>query len=100
MSGLINPINYLFDEKEVERNKLIVRNKIPYSDLDLPQEEREESMGTDRPIDFGHSMSGMIGGLLDVGFELTGFFEDRWGGGDMLSKHIDVFFAIHATKKS
>lgn len=98
ISGLINPVHYIFDEREKERGKLIVRHKIPYSDLDLDSTEREETMGHERPIDFGHSLTDMIGGVITAGFQVSGFYEDAWGGSDKLSKYIDTFFAILATK--
>ena len=98
VSGLINPVHYIFDEREKDRGNLIVRHKIPYSDLDLDEEEREKTMGKERPIDFGHSLSEMIGGVIAAGFQISGFYEDRWGGSDKLSKYIDTFFAMLATK--
>ncbi len=98
ISGMINPLNYLFDEREKDRDELVVRHSIPYCDLDLPEAERETILGDNRPVDFGHSLTDLIGGVLDAGFELRGFFEDKWGGGDKLSQHIDVFFAILAIK--
>lgn len=98
ISGLINPTNYLFDEVSRDRGELVVRHKIPYSDLDLPESERESIWGTERPIDYGHSLDSMMGGLLRVGFQMTGFYEDRWGGDDKLSEHLDVFFAVQMIK--
>ena len=98
VSGLINPVHYIFDEREKDRGNLIVRHKIPYSDLDLDDVEREETMGEERPIDFGHSLTEMIGGVMAAGFQLSGFYEDAWGGSDKLSEYIDTFFALLATK--
>ncbi len=98
ISGMINPNNYIFDEVARDREELVVRHKIPYSDLDLPESEREAIWGSDRPIDYGHSLDDLLGGLLRVGFELTGFYEDRWGGDDKLSEYLDVFFAVKMTK--
>jgi SAM-dependent methyltransferase len=98
ISGLINPVNYIFDEVQRDQGNLEVRHKIPYSDLDVPDAERAEIWGDERPVDFGHSMDSMIGGMLRVGFFLTGFYEDRWGGDDQLSEHLDVFFAVKMTK--
>ena len=100
VGGMINPNNYLFDEVARDEGELIARHKIPYSDLDLEESERVAIWGTERPIDYGHSLNAMIGGMLDVGFQLTGFYEDRWGGDDKLSEHIDVFFAVKMTKPS
>ena len=98
LAGLINPINYLFDAQAMEKGKFVVRHKIPYSDLDLPKQERDETLGPERPIDFGHSLTELIGGQLDAGFVLAEMFEDRWGGNDPLSEKIDVFLATRAVK--
>lgn len=99
VGGMINPNNYLFDEVARDRGELIARHKIPYSDLDLDESERMAIWGDQRPVDYGHSLDSMIGGMLRVGFCLTGFYEDRWGGGDKLSEHIDVFFAVKMSKQ-
>lgn len=98
IAGLINPVNYLFDAAALEKGKFVVRHQIPYSDLDLPAAERTETLGPERPIDFGHTLTDLIGGQLDAGFLLTGMFEDRWGGNDPLSNKIDVFLATQAKK--
>ena len=38
-----NPIVFLFDEKELANERLIVRHSVPYSDLtDLTDEERQK----------------------------------------------------------
>ncbi len=39
ITGWINPVYYLFDAVEMDRNRLRVRHAIPYSDFDLPDEE-------------------------------------------------------------
>jgi SAM-dependent methyltransferase len=98
IAGMLNPIHYLFDARQRDKNKLVVRHKIPYSDLDLDEEERLDLIGTERPIEFGHSISDLIGGQIAAGFALTGFFEDRWGDRDKLSDLIPVFFCTRARK--
>ena len=98
MTGFINPVYYLFDAAKMDRDELAVRHKIPYSDFDLPAEERERLLGSERPIEFGHSLEQFIGGQCEAGLQLVGFFEDGWGGGDQLSKLISVFAATLAQK--
>ena len=98
MTGFINPVYYLFDAAKMDRDEFVVRHKIPYSDFDLPAEERERLLGPERPIEFGHSLEQFIGGQCKAGFQLVGFFEDGWGGGDQLSKLISVFAATLAQK--
>jgi SAM-dependent methyltransferase len=98
IAGMINPIYYLFDAKKMDRGELIVRHKIPYSDLNLSAEERARVWGDSRPLEFGHSLAELIGSQLDVGFQLTGFYEDGWAGNDRLSEMISTFFATRALK--
>ncbi|WP_182869454.1 class I SAM-dependent methyltransferase [Stieleria mannarensis] len=99
ISGMMQPVNFLFDAVKRDRGKLKVRFKIPYSDLDLPPEEREQTIGPERPIDFGHSLADLIGGQLDAGLMLTDIMEDVWGGDDVLSDHIATFIATRAVKR-
>jgi SAM-dependent methyltransferase len=98
IAGLMQPVNFLFDAVERDRGKLMARFRIPYSDLDLPAEERARTLGPERPIDFGHSLSDLVGGQLEAGLLLTHMMEDRWGGDDVLSDHIATFLATRAIK--
>ncbi len=98
ISGVIQPLNFLFDAVKRDHGKLKVRFKIPYSDLDLPPEELDQTIGPERPIDFGHSLTDLLGGQLDAGFMLTDIMEDGWGGDDALSDRIATFMATRAVK--
>jgi SAM-dependent methyltransferase len=98
ISGMINPVYYLFDAVNMDRGELVARHKIPYSDLDLSPEERTKIWGDSRPLEFGHTISELIGSQLEVGFQLTGFYEDGWSGDELLSSMISTFFATRAKK--
>lgn len=98
IAGFMQPVNFLFDEVDRDRGELRVRFRIPYSDLDLPPEEFEQTVGPERPIDFGHSLTELIGGQLDAGLVLTDIMEDGWGGDDSLSDRIATFMATRAVK--
>ena len=97
-TGFINPLWYVFDAAKMDKGKLKARHKIPYSDLQLSDKKRERLIGPDRPLEFGHSLADLIGGQLEAGFQMTGFYEDRWGDDDKLSELIDVFIATCAQK--
>ena len=98
ITGLINPVNFLFDEVKATQGEFVVSHRIPYSDLDLSKEQREKVLGRERPIRFGHSLAAMLGGLTQAGFHLDGLFEDRWGVGDPLSQRIELFLGVRATR--
>lgn len=96
--GAMNPNNFVFDAMKRDEGELVVRHKIPYSDMHLDKAEREQLKGTDWPIEFGHTLDDLIGGQTRAGLQIVGFFEDRWGGEDCLSDMIDVFFCTRAKK--
>jgi hypothetical protein len=52
------------------------------------------------PLEFGHSLADQIGGQLDAGFMLTGFYEDRYTDvdGDRISRYMDTFIATRACR--
>lgn len=97
LTGVINPLYYIFDAAKMDRGDLQVRHKIPYSDADLG-DEQIDLLGEERPREFGHSLTDLIGAQLDAGFQMTGFYEDTWGGNDKLGTHISTFFATRCLK--
>jgi SAM-dependent methyltransferase len=79
LAGFVNPVLYVFDDAAAtDRNELVVRYPIPYSDLtSLTDEERRRYTDKSEPLAFGHTLGDLLGGQLAAGFVLTGFFEDR-----------------------
>ena len=100
LSGFCNPICYLFDYEKSQKGILDVRHKIPYSDLEsLSASERQKFIDDDEPLCFGHTLQDQIGGQIDAGFAITGFYEDGWGEeSEPLDKFIDCFIATRALK--
>lgn len=101
LSGFTNPAMYLFDFDLIEREKILdVRYKIPYSDLEsLSEEEKQHYISEHLPFEFGHTLDDQIGGQIESGFVLTGFYEDRYPAGeDLLSEYMAVFIATRALK--
>ncbi|MEV7083035.1 class I SAM-dependent methyltransferase [Streptomyces sp. NPDC093516] len=77
LSGFLNPDLYLFDAESLEtRGELVVRHRLPYSDLThLEPAERERLWGPDAPVEYSHSLSEQLGGQIAAGFAITGFTE-------------------------
>jgi len=100
LAGCVNPVAYLFDLKSWNEGRLVVRYKIPYSDLrDLSAAEFQELIAAkNEPVCFGHSLRDLIGGQIDAGFWIAGFYEDNGGGTDPLDPYIDHYFATRAIK--
>lgn len=80
MSGFMNPSFFLFDHEESNAaGSLEVRYPLPYSDLSsLSREDALTMRSNRRTVEFGHSLEAQIGGQIDAGFLIAGFYEDYW----------------------
>lgn len=98
ISGFANPIEYIFDYKELEQGRFIVRHNIPYSDLtSISKDELNELvLDQNEGICFGHSLYDQIQGQIAAGFFIAGFYEDK--GGSALDQYIDSSIATKAIK--
>jgi SAM-dependent methyltransferase len=75
MTGFMNPDIYIFDVVALdEREEFVVRHKIPFTTLDLREDERTRAYG-DGPIEYSHTLTEQIGGQLSAGFVLTHLVE-------------------------
>ena len=75
--GLANPILYIFDEK-VQEKKLKIKYTLPFSDtISLSKKELDKRLQKKDTIEFSHTLDSIIGGLLNAGFVLEGFFSDK-----------------------
>jgi len=98
LSGFANPVRYLFDREEADRGTFVVRHALPYSDLtSLSRAALDEYIKKGEPLEFGHSLDDQIGGQLEAGFAITGFYEDRWPE-HPLDKYVPMFMATRAVK--
>ncbi len=102
LAGFCNPIIFIFDDALREQQKLKVRHRIPYSDLEsLTEEEFFRYAEAGEPACFGHTLDDQIGAQIDTGFAITGFYEDDWGpdSDDILAQYIKTFISTRATKR-
>lgn len=77
MTGFMNPVHYIFDLYKMDEGILEVTHSIPYSDLtSLPREDLEEYLAKGLPVEFGHSLTDLLGGQCDAGFVITDMYED------------------------
>lgn len=98
LAGFTNPVLYLFEDTADDDGQFVVKHRIPYSDLtSLDHDGRRKYTDKTEPLCFGHTLQDQIGGQLDAGFVLTGFYED---GGESwrLSEYILPFAATRAVK--
>jgi SAM-dependent methyltransferase len=98
LAGFTNPLLYIFDTDLLEAGKLEVRHSIPYSDVEsLTPDQKQQYREAGYPLEFGHTLDDQIGGQIDAGFVLTGFYEDI-DPTSVLGKIIPTFIATRAEK--
>ncbi len=98
LAGFQNPVVYIFDLELAEHGQLQVKNALPYSDLtSMAEEERQRYIQSGEPLEFSHTLEDQIGGQLDAGFLLAGFYED-YSPYDTLSDYMPTFIATRAIK--
>ncbi len=102
LSGIMNPDYYVFDFKKAELEGILeVRHPLPYSDLShLTKSELADQLKDGEALEFSHTMETLVGGQIEAGFQLVGFYEDRFGleVNDAVSKFMPVCFATRAVK--
>lgn len=77
MTGSMNPVHYIFDLYKADDGILEVAYAIPYSDLtSISQEDLEEHIEKGLPVEFGHSLTDLIGGQCAAGLVITDMYED------------------------
>jgi SAM-dependent methyltransferase len=101
LAGFTNPVLFAFDPDELEAGRMVWRWPIPYSDLEsLTAEELRRYTDPGEPLVFGHTLEDQLGGQVDAGLCITGFFEDR---GDsekerVLHQNVAGYIATRAVK--
>jgi len=102
LAGFTNPLLFCFDNEARERGELVVRHRIPYSDVtSISEAERRRWVDNNEPLEFGHTLADQIGGQLDAGFQLTAMYEDVEHLDEAkrtISNYIPTFIATRAVK--
>lgn len=99
LSGFAQPVIYLLDPDLEKQGVMQLKYRMPYSDLtSLSDEERRRYTDKGEPLCVAHSLEDQIGGQLDAGFLLAGFYEDKHVEGDLFSEYLSGFCATRAVK--
>ena len=96
LTGFMNPDVYLFDEASLDQQTLVVRHRLPFSSLDLSENDRMCTYG-DGPIEYSHSLTEQIGGQLKAGFMLTDLVEAPHHA-DITAEYFPAYIATRAIK--
>ena len=98
MMGAMNPVHYIFDLYKIDEGLLEVTHSIPYSDMtSISDEEQNELIEKGLPLEFGHSLTDLLGGQLMAGFVITDFYEDYMLDSPLQNYHPN-FIATRARK--
>lgn len=77
MTGSMNPVFYIFDFAKMEEGVFEVKYAIPYSDLkNLSKEDLGKYIDEGIPLEFGHSLTDLLGGQCAAGFAIVDMYED------------------------
>lgn len=101
LTGFNQPFVYIFDyQAEEERGVLELKHKLPYSDSEsLSAEEKQKLIEKGEPFEFSHSLDAQIGGQIEAGFLIAGFYEDWWADeARLLNKYAPTFISTRAIK--
>ncbi|MEP5938366.1 MAG: class I SAM-dependent methyltransferase [Erythrobacter sp.] len=98
MTGFYNPAFFIFDQLAMDRGELVARHPLPYSDFELPEEERKQMLADDPTLCFSHTLETQVGGQLQAGLLITDMFEDTWSELDELARLFNPFIATRAVK--
>jgi SAM-dependent methyltransferase len=99
LAGFCNPVSFTIDTELEKQGVIQMKYKIPYSDAtSLSAEERVRLFGEDEPINYGHTLQDLIGGQLEAGFLITGFYEDSWKGSSLINEFLSCYIATRALK--
>ncbi len=100
LTGFNQPFVYIFDYKAEEAGRLEIRHKLPYSDVDsLSEAEMQERLDSGEALEWSHSLDAQIGGQLEAGFLIAGFYEDWWTDeARILNRYAPTFIATRALK--
>ena len=99
LSGIVNPVIYIFDRYKMDDEGLLeVRYRLPYSDLTSPSLlDRKRNLNEGWPLEFSHSLDEQIGGQIEAGFTIYGFYEDR-DPRCILNEYMPIYIATRAVK--
>jgi ubiquinone/menaquinone biosynthesis C-methylase UbiE len=99
LAGFLSPAVYIFDLELVDSSgEVRVRYALPYADATSKSEEEvERQIERGEPLEFSHTLEDQIGGQIDAGFVIAGFYEDRHCD-DPIATHMPTYIATRAIK--
>lgn len=102
MTGFMNPDEFIFDVDALDdKGAFVVKYPLPYVEHEtLEPQALEQRIGDKGMFHFSHSMEAQLGGLINAGFVITGFYEDRRPeeGGNPIRNYMPSYYIARAQK--
>ena len=97
--GFNNPVAYCFDFEKANQGEFIMRYPLPYSDLaSLNEIEKRRFMRPECPLEFSHSLTDQLGGIMGSGFSLIDMYEDEFDTDEPINKFFPQFICVNAKR--
>jgi SAM-dependent methyltransferase len=99
LAGFLNPVVYVFDlDLADSTGEVRVKYTLPYADAtSLGEEQIQQKIDGREPLEFSHTLEDQIGGQIEAGFVISGFYEDHHRD-DPIAAYMPTFVATRATK--
>jgi SAM-dependent methyltransferase len=104
ITGFMNPDEFVFDADALDNEGVfVVKHPLPYVEQEtLDQETLAQRIHNEEMFHWSHTMEAQLGGLIDAGFVITGFYEDRRpdADGNPIRHFMPSFYVVRAEKRS
>ncbi len=102
ITAFMNPDEFIFDPDALDnQDEFIVKYSLPYVEYETlsPQALADRIQGR-RMFHFSHSMEAQLGGMVEAGFAINGFYEDRRSeeDGNPIRLYMPSFYVARAEK--
>jgi SAM-dependent methyltransferase len=100
LAGFMNPVYLALNLALEEQGTLELRYPLPYFDItSLSREDLDQRIASGEALEFGHTLEDQIGGQIDAGLMITGFYEADWKPARPISRIMNSFIATRAVKR-
>jgi SAM-dependent methyltransferase len=102
LSGFVNPVVFMMDLAREREGAVELKYRAPFSPADYPDDpELARLRANDGTLEFGHTLADQIGGQIDAGFVICGFYEDGWPDDPApIHRLMNCYVATRATKSA
>jgi len=100
LSGFTNPLIYIFDSNKIKQGIFEVKYSLPYcEDQILDEKELQLLKSQQNPLEYSHTFEKQIGGQINSGFCISGFYEDYEKSG-IIKNYFPSYFATKAIRNN